>query len=136
MAADVVLPPSTLSTQFRDIVDRWLHDSLTKLLPPERETSCCSDGSDRTHRRRRTDRFIVLAGLCTTSVSGLTVCRCAPALWWSLEWEQRPTTTRLGSGAGLAAVAGADWLQGHTMETAKMRREREEERERERERRV
>jgi len=40
-----------------------------------------------------------------------------------------------GSGAGLAAVAGADWLQGHAMETAKMRRERERE-SRERERRA
>ena len=41
-------------------------------------------------------------------------------MWWSLEWEQRPTTTRPESGAGLAVIARADWLQGHTMETAKM----------------
>jgi len=40
-------------------------------------------------------------------------------LWWSLEWDQRPTTTRPGSGAGLAVVARADWLQGHATETAK-----------------
>ena len=35
-------------------------------------------------------------------------------MWWSLEWDRRPTTTRPGSGAGLAVVAQADWLQGHT----------------------
>jgi len=40
-------------------------------------------------------------------------------VWWSLEWEQLPATTRLGSGVGLAVVARADWLQGHAMETAK-----------------
>jgi len=40
-------------------------------------------------------------------------------MWWSLEW-QRPTTTRPESGAGLAVVARADWLQGHATETAKM----------------
>ena len=37
---------------------------------------------------------------------------------WSLEWEQL-TTTRPGSGAGLAVAARADWLQGHATETAK-----------------
>ena len=42
-------------------------------------------------------------------------------VWWSLEWDRRPTTTRPGSGAGLAVVAQADWLQGHATETAKMR---------------
>ena len=42
-------------------------------------------------------------------------------VWWSLEWDRRPTTTRPGSGAGLAVVARADWLQGHATETAKMR---------------
>ena len=52
-------------------------------------------------------------------------------LWWSLEWDRRPTTTRPGSGAGLAVVARADWLQGHATETAKCGRRRErEERER------
>ena len=40
-------------------------------------------------------------------------------VWWSLEWDRRPTTTHLGSGAGLAVVAQADWLQGHAMQTAK-----------------
>jgi len=44
-------------------------------------------------------------------------------LWWSLEWERRPTTARPGSGAGLAAVVRADWLQGHATETAKMWRD-------------
>jgi len=38
---------------------------------------------------------------------------------WSLEWDRRPMTTRPGSGAGLAVVARADWLQGHATETAK-----------------
>ena len=42
-------------------------------------------------------------------------------MWCSLEWEQRPTTTRPGSGAGLAVVARADWLQRHAAESAKMR---------------
>jgi len=26
-------------------------------------------------------------------------------VWWSLEWDRRPTTTRSGSGSGLAVVA-------------------------------
>ena len=47
-----------------------------------------------------------------------------PTLWWPLEWERRPTTKRPGSRPGLAVVARSDWLQGHAMETAKMRRER------------
>ena len=42
-------------------------------------------------------------------------------MWWSLEWDRRPTTTRPGSGAGLAVVARADWLQRHATGTAKMR---------------
>ena len=46
-------------------------------------------------------------------------------LWWSLEWDRRPTTTRPESGAGLAVVARADWLQGHATETAKMRQREE-----------
>ena len=45
-------------------------------------------------------------------------------LWWSLEWDRRPTTTRPGSGAGLAVVARADWLQAHATETAKNAAER------------
>jgi len=52
----------------------------------------------------------------------------AETLWWSLEWDRRPTTTRPGSGAGLAVVARADWLQGHATETAKMRQREERER--------
>ena len=47
-----------------------------------------------------------------------------PTLWWPLEWERRPTTKRPGSRVGLAVVARSDWLQGHAVETAKMRRER------------
>jgi len=58
---------------------------------------------------------VATPGLSLRSVTALL-------LRWSLEWERRPTTTRPGSGAGLVAIARADWLQGHAMETVKIRR--------------
>ena len=68
-----------------------------------------------TFRALEVTSLVATPGLSLRSVTALL-------LRWLLEWERRPTTTRPGSGAGLVAIARADWLQGHAMETAKMRR--------------